>query len=85
MRQSTRRAVIFAFGILMVMSAGARARADEAGSSRESIIEGVRDDVRRKIQERNEIPPENRPNVASEAKQPTNAPVDAKSKQDTPK
>lgn len=85
MRSSTLGAVILVFGMLAVLSA--RAKADETGdSTRESIIQGVRDDVRRKIQERNEVQAEKRPEIASEAKPAaTAAPVRNNPKPDTPK
>jgi hypothetical protein len=47
MRRAIHRAVIIALGVLLVLSAPARG----AGSSRQTIIQGVRDDIRRKIQE----------------------------------
>ena len=47
MRHAIHRAVIIALGVLVVLSAQARG----ASSSRQTIIQGVRDDVRRKIQE----------------------------------
>jgi hypothetical protein len=75
----------------MLFLANVGARSDEAtGGSREQIIQGVRDDVRRKIQERNEIPAENRAETASTGtgKLPATAPGNAgqdTAKQDTPK
>jgi hypothetical protein len=86
MRFSTFRAAILVFGLLAVLDA--KAKADEAvDSTRESIIQGVRDDIRRKIQERNEAPAEKRPEVASEAKPAasTTTPVHNNPKPDTPK
>jgi len=81
------RTMILAFGLLAVLNT-AKARADEAGNT-QTIIEGVRDDVRRKIQERNEVPTEKRPEVASEAKpasaSPTASPAHNNGKADTPK
>jgi hypothetical protein len=72
----------------MLAVLNAKAKSDEAvDSTRESIIQGVRDDVRRKIQERNEAA-EHRPEVASEAKPPTastGAPEHNNPKSDTPK
>jgi hypothetical protein len=50
MRKSVRRAAIIAFGMLVVLSAQARSQ----DFTRETIIHGVRDDVRRKIQEGSE-------------------------------
>lgn len=47
MRHSIHCAVIIALGMLLVLSAQARG----AGSGRQTIIQGVRDDVRRKIQQ----------------------------------
>jgi len=47
MRHSIHFAVIIALGMLLVLSAQARG----AGSGRQTIIQGVRDDVRRKIQQ----------------------------------
>jgi hypothetical protein len=81
------RTMILALGMLAVLNT-AKARADEAGNT-QTIIEGVRDDVRRKIQERNEVPAENRPAVASESKpstaSPTAPPAHNNGKPDTPK
>lgn len=77
-------AAIVALGMIAVFSA--RARADEAiDASRETIIQGVRDDVRRKIRERSETPAESRPEVASEGKPSTAAPAHGEAKPDTPK
>jgi hypothetical protein len=50
MRHSFHRAVIIAFAVLVTLSTQARSQ----DASRETIIQGVRDDVRRKIQEENE-------------------------------
>jgi hypothetical protein len=84
MRQLFYRVAIVALGMLAALSA--RARADEAvDSTRETIIQGVRDDVRRKIHERSEIPPENRPEIATQGKPPTAAPAHSNPKPDTPK
>jgi hypothetical protein len=74
MKESVCRAAVLAFGMIAVL--GAKACADEAiDSTRETIIQSVRDDVRRKIPERNQMPAENRSEVASEAKPSTNAPA----------
>jgi hypothetical protein len=87
MRYTARHAVLLGFGILML--AGVAARSDEAAGAREQIIQGVRDDVRRKIQERNEMPAESREDVATTGKQPaTTAPAHSNTrpeKTDTPK
>lgn len=86
MRFSALRAAIPVFGMLAVLNA--KAKADEVlDSTRESIIQGVRDDIRRKIQERNEAPAEKRPEIASEAKPATAtpAPMHSSPKPDTPK
>ena len=47
MRYAIHRAVIIALGVLLVLSVQVRG----AGSGRQTIIQGVRDDIRRKIQE----------------------------------
>lgn len=52
MRNSVNYAAIILFGTLMVCNAAARCN-EVVVSSRDTIIQGVRDDVRRKIQERN--------------------------------
>jgi hypothetical protein len=86
MRYSLRRAVVLGFGMLLL--AGAAARCEEGSDSREQIIQGVRDDVRRKIQERNETPADNRADRDASKQQPAIAPAhgDTKQeKQDTPK
>jgi hypothetical protein len=51
MRTSIQRAVIVGFGALVLLSTQGNA---QGFSNRETIIQGVRDDVRRKIEERNE-------------------------------
>jgi hypothetical protein len=66
MRRSIHRPVIALAGLLVVLSAQSRAE----DSSRETIIQGVRDDVRRKIQEGSEKPAETPEQLASGAKQP---------------
>jgi hypothetical protein len=84
MRQSLYCTAIVALGMFAALNG--RARADEAiDSTRETIIQGVRDDVRRKIHERNEVPSENRPEIASEGKPATPAPAHSNPKLDTPK
>ena len=82
MRHSICRATFLAIGLLTLVWNTA-ARCDD---SRENVIQGVRDDVRRKIQERSEVPPA-RPesDVAAETKQPTPAPVQDSPRPDTPK
>jgi hypothetical protein len=50
MRRSVYCAALVAFGMLAVLSSQARSQ----DSSRETIIQGVRDDVRRKIREGSE-------------------------------
>jgi hypothetical protein len=68
----------------MLFLANAGARSDEAtDGGREQIIQGVRDDVRRKIQEHNEVPAENRTESASTTRSPTGL-GNAGKKQDTP-
>jgi hypothetical protein len=65
-RRSIHRPVIALAGLLVVLSAQARAE----DSNRETIIQGVRDDVRRKIQEGSEKPAETNPEqLASGSKQ----------------
>ena len=54
MRRSIHRPLIALVGLLVVLSTQARAE----DSSRDTIIQGVRDDVRRKIEERSERPAE---------------------------
>ena len=54
MRCSIHRPVIALAGLLVVLSGQARSE----DSTRETIIQGVRDDVRRKIEERSERPAE---------------------------
>lgn len=84
MRHSAYRATFLVLGLLTLVSNTA-ARCDEA-SNRESVIQGVRDDVRRKIQERSEVPSATRPesDVASEVKPPP-APAQDGPRADTPK
>jgi hypothetical protein len=57
MRHVIHRAVVIAPGMLVVLSAQARG----AGSSRQTIIQGVRDDIRRKIQENERAADRRRP------------------------
>jgi hypothetical protein len=85
MRYSAYRATFLALGLL-TLAFNTAARCDEA-SNRESVIQGVRDDIRRKIQERSEAPSAARPEseVASETKPPMPAPVQDSSRPDTPK
>jgi hypothetical protein len=94
MRYSAHHAIVLGFilGFGMLLLANASARADEVlDSSREQIIQSTRDDVRRKIQEQNEIPAENRAEAATAGKQPTtgsahgSAKQERLDKQDTPK
>jgi hypothetical protein len=85
MHYSINRAIILGFGMLLFVNASARS--DEAAGTREQIIQGVRDDVRRKIEERNEIPAENR-GERDASKQPAMAPANSGAKEgkpDTPK
>jgi hypothetical protein len=83
MRRSICRATFLAIGLL-TLAGNTAARCDD---SRENVIQGVRDDVRRKIQERSEVPSATRPesDVASEVKQPTSAPAQDSSRPDAPK
>jgi cytoskeletal protein RodZ len=68
MRRSIYRSVMVLAGLLVLFSAQARqARAES--ESRETIIQGVRDDVRRKIQESSEKPAEKSEELASRTKQ----------------
>jgi hypothetical protein len=85
MRHTTCRATFLAVGLL-TLALSTAARCDEA-SNRESVIQGVRDDVRRKIQERSEAPSATRPasEVTSEARQPAPAPAQDSVKPDAPK
>jgi hypothetical protein len=86
MRNIARHAFFLGLGMLLVTTTVARS--DEAGDTREQIIQGVRDDVHRKIQERNEMPAENREDMANGSKQPMAAPAHSNTKQDkqdTPK
>jgi hypothetical protein len=79
MRRSIHRPVIVLAGLLVVLSAQARAE----DSTRDTVIQGVRDDVRRKIEERSERPAETaRPaekpeEFASGAKQQPAPPAEA--------
>ncbi len=62
-------AAIIALGMVAVFNA--RARADEAiDASRETLIQGISDDVRCKIRERSETTGESRSVTASEAAKP---------------
>lgn len=83
MRYSACRATFLAL-VLLTLALNTAARCDE---NRENVIQGVRDDIRRKIQERSEVPSATRPeaDVASEVKQPTPAPAQDNPRQDTPK
>lgn len=85
MRHAARHAALLVFGLL-ALALNTGARCDEA-SNRDSVIQSVRDDVRRKIQERSEIPSAQRPDaeVASEIKQPTTTPAQGGPEQDRPK
>jgi hypothetical protein len=65
MRHSIHRPVIVLAGLLVVLSAQVRAE----DSTRDTIIQGVRDDVRRKIEERGERPAESPEQLASGVKQ----------------
>jgi hypothetical protein len=81
-----RHAVFLGLGMLLVTTT--IARSDEVGGAREQIIQGVRDDVHRKIQERNEMSAETREEAATGSKQPATAPRHPNTKQektDTPK
>ena len=66
MRCSIHRPVMVLAGLLVLWSA--QARADEA-SNKDTIVQGVRDDVRRKIQESGEKPSEKSEELASRTKQ----------------
>jgi hypothetical protein len=65
MRRSIHRPVIAVAGLLVVLSTQARGE----DSNRETIIQGVRDDVRRKIQESGEKPAETPEQLASRNRQ----------------
>jgi hypothetical protein len=65
MRRSIHRPVIALVGWLVVLSGQARSE----DSTRDTIIQGVRDDVRRRILEGNKQPAENAEQTASGAKQ----------------
>jgi hypothetical protein len=80
MRNIIRHAVFLGLGMLLVSTN--IARSDEAGGSREQIIEGVRDDVHRKIQERNGTPAESQEEAATGTKQPANASAHPNTKQE---
>jgi hypothetical protein len=83
MRHSICGATFLAIGLL-TLALNTAARCDDG---RENVIQGVRDDVRRKIQERSEVPSTTRPEseAASGVKQPTPAPVQDSPRSDTPK
>ena len=80
MRNIARHTVFLGLGMLLVSTT--IARSDEAGGAREQIIQGVRDDVHRKIQQRNEMPAETREEVATGSKQPTEAPAHSNTRQE---
>lgn len=82
MRNVTHHAVLIGLGMLLVTTTVARC--DEAGDSREQIIQGVRDDIHRKIQERNEAPAVTREEIATGGKQPATAPAHSDAKQEKP-
>jgi hypothetical protein len=69
-------------GLLALWSV--QARADEA-SNKDTIVQGVRDDVRRKIQESGEKPSGKSEELASRAKQQLPASAPASSKQEPAK
>ena len=66
MRRSIHRCVMVLAGLLALWSV--QARADEA-SNKDTIVQGVRDDVRRKIQESGEKASEKSEELASRTKQ----------------
>jgi hypothetical protein len=76
-------AQVIALGFLAALSV--QARSDDAG--RETIIQGVRDDIRRRIQEDNQQPAATSEQAASAARQPqtTPAPPPADPKQEPAK
>jgi hypothetical protein len=84
MRRAVFRAALIAPGMIAAFGAGVRAN-EAIDASRETIIQGVRDDVRRKIRERSEMPEVKRPEVASEAKPSISAPPQSDPKPDAPK
>ena len=68
MRCSTHRSAMVLAGLLVFLSAQVRqVRAED--ETRDTIIQGVRDDIRRKIQESGEKPAEKSAELASRAKQ----------------
>jgi hypothetical protein len=72
-------------GLLVPFSAQMRqVRADEA-SNKDTIVQGVRDDVRRKIQESGEKPAEKSEELAARAKQQQPASEPASPKQEPAK
>ena len=79
MRRFIHRSVMVLAGLLALWSV--QARADEA-SNRDAIVQGVRDDVRRKIQESGEKPSEKSEELASRTRQqqpPRSRPAPSKS------
>jgi hypothetical protein len=86
MRRPIHRSVMVLAGLLVLFGTQARqARAED--ESRETIIQGVRDDVRRKIQESSEKSAEKPEELASRTRQQpaTTAPEPAGQKQEPPK
>jgi hypothetical protein len=74
MRRPIHRSVMILAGLLMLFGTQARqVRAED--ESRDTIIQGVRDDVRRKIQESSEKPAERPEELASRTRQQPAAPA----------
>jgi hypothetical protein len=74
MRRPIHRSVMILAGLLMLFGTQARqVRAEDEG--RDTIIQGVRDDVRRKTQESSEKPAEKPEELASRTRQQPAAPA----------
>jgi hypothetical protein len=74
MRRPIHHSVMILAGLLMLFGTQARqVRAED--ESRDTIIQGVRDDVRRKIQESSEKPAEKPEELASRTRQQPAAPA----------
>ena len=83
MRRSIHRPVIVLVGLLVALSGQARS----ADSTRHTIIQGVRDDIRHKIRHGNKQPPESAAQLASGARrrQPATPPEPGAPKQEPAK
>ena len=82
MRRSIQRSLMVLAGLMALWSV--QVRADEA-SNKDTIVQGVRDDVRRKIQESGEKPSEKSEELASRTKQQQPASEPAGPKQEPAK